>query len=183
MTAELTVNMDDVVSAFVATYENNLYKRKKELNRDIKDLLETLEPLDAEALDGVSGAEYDVDVIEPFGLRSKVEKKHLNWAEKEVVFEISVFHPEKARRSYYSSAITVKRTKAIQPSLVREHTQLEKDLNSTRAQLSEVLEGLKGITRKERQVRGKIAIRKLEDSGYANLMEDPELAQLVQLDD
>jgi hypothetical protein len=67
--------------------------------------------------------------------------------------------------------------------LVNEHVQLNKSLVQVRAQLTEVLEGLKGINRKERQVRGKIAIRKLQDSGYADLMEDPELAQLVQLDD
>jgi hypothetical protein len=45
----------------------------------------------------------------------------------------------------------------------------------------EVLTLIKSVSRKERQIRGKISEMKLEQSGFADLMNNTEILQLVQV--
>jgi hypothetical protein len=185
MNANIDVSMDDVVSAFVATYETKLFTRKKQLSADIENTNKAMEKLDKEALNAVDGDEFVVTDITPFDLASKIEDKSINWEIKQVLFNVKVYRMKdnNTRHSYYSSCnyILIEKKLPIPPEFVKQHKVHSKVLEKTRAQLSETLDEIKSITRKERQVRGKIAIRKLEAQGYANLMEDPELKALVQL--
>lgn len=178
MTADLQVSMDDVVSAFVSQYENNLFARKKELAGELKALESDLEKLDEEVRERVSADEYKVAM--PFGLVVKVDTGNIRWADTEVIFGITI---KEKNASRWSNTISINKKKPIPKALVTRYKKITKQLDGLRADLAEVLMNLKSVTRKERQVRGKIALRKLEDSGYASLMADPELVQLVQLDE
>lgn len=180
MQTDIQVSMDDVVSAFVSQYENNLYDRKKELTTAIKAVEATDRALDETILKKVTGDSFDAAL--PMGLTCKVSKGELNWSHKRVNFKIKIALGER-ESGYYSNNININKHKPIPAAQIKTHKKLEKELEELRSDLGEVLVALKSITRKERQVRGRIAVRKLEDSGYANLMEDSELAQLVQLDD
>lgn len=180
MTADLSVSMDDVVSAFVSQYENNLFARKKELNADIRKLEAQLEDLEKRVRADVSGSEWEGHKL-PFDLTLKVIQGNVNYEGKVVHFQVLIESNE--TRGYYGNQIKLEKTKKIPARFIKEHDGIVKGLNDLRADLSEVLVNIKTITRKERQVRGRIALRKLEDSGYASLMADPELIQLVQLEE
>lgn len=180
MQTDLQVSMDDVVSAFVSQYESNLFVRKKELTADIKAVEKMLSDNRKAVHQKVTGEEF-TDYSLPFGLVIKLgEEPKIDWDKKKVCFGIKV---ELKDSSHYSNRINITRYKSIPASLVKTHKKLQSELADLRTDLSEVLVNLKSITRKERQVRGRIAMRKLEDSGYASLMQDEELIQLVQLDE
>lgn len=178
MQTDIQVSMDDVVSAFVSKYETNLYARKKELTGAIRDLEGSLDTQRDELLKKINGDSFKSPL--PFGLKMVIDTGTVCWEDAEISFGISIKKPHTGQ---YGSSINITKTKPIPAPLVKAHKKLEKALKGLRADLSEVLVSLKSVTRKEREVRGRIAIRKLEDSGYASLMQDSELAALVQLDD
>lgn len=180
MQTDIQVSMDDVVSAFVSQYENNLYARKKELTGEIKALEAQLSNVKKTVKQEVTGDEY-ADHTLPFGLKIKVEQGDPDFERKKVSFSILV--SRQSDQSYYASKLTISKDKPIPAKYVKQFNAITEELSDLRAALSDVLVSLKSVTRKERQVRGKIAIRKLEDSGYASLMQDAELIQLVQLDE
>ena len=180
MQTDIQVSMDDVVSAFVSQYENNLYDRKKELSKAIREQETTLEQLQTTVKNEVNGDEWASEPV-PFGLKLSVRQGNINWDEKSVHFTIVIEDPK--QRGYYGNQVKIEKTKKIPAAHLRAHDKAQKELEELRTALSEVLVNLKSITRKERQVRGRIAMRKLEDSGYSSLMADEELIQLVQLED
>ena len=179
MQTDLQVSMDDVVSAFVSQYENNLFARKKELGNEVKRVEAELKGVTDIVRAKVTGDDFAKEKL-PFGLKLQVEDGVIDWNNDRVNFTISI---NKDFESRYGSTIQVQKTKPIPVAQIRAYKKLSDELEQLRADLSEVLVNLKSVTRKERQVRGRIAMRKLEDSGYASLMQDEELAQLVQLDD
>lgn len=178
MQTDIQISMDDVVSAFVSQYENNLFARKKELTASIRTVEENLAKFIKALRKKITGDSFKTTL--PFGLKMKVDDGGIDWEDAEVTFVITI-EPKNNHR--YSNNIIVNKTKPILAASVKAHEKLQTELSALRADLGEVLVSLKSVTRKERQVRGRIAIRKLEDSGYANLMQDEELVKLVQLDD
>lgn len=179
MQTDIQVSMDDVVSAFVSQYENNLYARKKELGAAIKAEEATLEDINKVVLDTITGESFEA--VLPLGLKCTVGKGELDWGNGKVNFKITI--EEASRSQRYNNTITLLKTRPIPKPQIKARETVRKGLEALRSDLGEVLVSLKSVARKERQVRGRIAIRKLEDSGYANLMQDEELVQLVQLDD
>lgn len=177
MQTDIQVSMDDVVSAFVSKYETNLYARKKELTTAIKGVEDSLTEQHKALLKKITGNSFKSPL--PFGLKMTINNGTVNWQDAEISFEIVI---KKANTGQYGSSINVTKTKPIPAALIKVNEKLEKELGSLRSVLGEVLVALKSVTRKEREVRGRIAIRKLEDNGYGDLMQDTELAKLVQLD-
>lgn len=178
MTTDLQVSMDDVVSAFVSQYENNLFARKKELSKEIRSLESDLEQVEKDIRANVTSDEFTNHVL-PFNLVIKANEGTINYGDKEISFSLEIKDRTSSR---WGNTITINKRKKIPAKYINRHDKIVKQLESLRADLAEVLVNLKSVTRKERQVRGRIALRKLEDSGYASLMADPELVQLVQLD-
>lgn len=179
MTTDLQVSMDDVVSAFVSQYENNLFARKKDLGKQIRALEQDLEQVEKDVRGNVTSDEF-TDHVLPFGLTIKSNEGTIDYLNKRITFGIEISERNSSR---WSNNISISKSKKIPAKFINRHDKIVKQLDALRADLSEVLVNLKSVTRKERQVRGRIALRKLEDSGYASLMADPELVQLVQLDD
>jgi hypothetical protein len=179
MQTDIQISMDDVVSAFVSKYETNLYTRKKELGAAIKNVETRTAELVKLVRSKVNGKSFKTTL--PFDLEMKVDDGNIDWHSGHISFDIVI--AKKNSGSYYRNEITVNKKKPIPAAQVKLHEKLETEAVGLRSDLAEVLVALKSITRKEREVRGRIAIRKLEDSGYADLMNDSELAKLVQLDD
>lgn len=179
MQTDIQVSMDDVVSAFVSQYENNLYARKKELTTSIRGVEGRLDDFNKALHKKINGDSF-INVSMPFDLVATVNDGAVNWDKAKIDFQISVGQKNNDR---YGNTIHISKSKSIPAAQVKEFNKLSKEISSLRSDLGEVLVSLKSVARKERQVRGRIAVRKLEDSGYANLMQDSELAQLVQLDE
>jgi|VirMetMinimDraft_7_1064189.scaffolds.fasta_scaffold00786_5 hypothetical protein len=179
MQTDIQISMDDVVSAFVSQYENNLYARKKDLTAQIKAIEAKHEKLTKEVKESANGKALLKEKL-PFGLILTLNETAIRWESREVHFTLEIKNPKKS--GYYHNSLSVTKSTLITAAKVKEHDKMQEELTELRSILAETLVSLKSVARKEREVRGRIAIRKLEDSGYADLMQDGELAQLVQLD-
>lgn len=62
------------------------------------------------------------------------------------------------------------------------HNTLEADLKSLNTELVDTMAEIKSVSRKERQVRGKLSEMKLEQSGFADLANNPEMLKLITIE-
>jgi hypothetical protein len=177
---DLSVHMDDVVSAFVAKYEDNLFARKKEVAAEIRILERQLSDLDKQVLKDTA-PEHPTQI--DFGLKVEETGRGIEWAKERVCTQLAIYDPDENQTHYSGrSRLTVRTYQEITPAHLAKHNGLTDQKRELDDKLSVTLADLKSLPRKERQVRGRIAMKKLEDAGYESLMADPEMAALVQLD-
>ena len=185
---ETPVGMDEVVSAYVSRYETNLTNAQKELKEKI-----TANRKDQKAFKEATEKSY----------RAKADKQYNNAKHKSYgPLKIrTLVKDTKVEWSYVernSSIKTIRTTVDIyanggsdRTGYVHLHSSLTAtEINSTinfakiesslSEELMEINRLLQDVSRKERQVRGKIAERKLETAGI-NLELDNEILKLVTL--
>lgn len=179
METDIQISMDDVVSAFVSQYEDNLYTRKKKLTTAIKTIEAQITDLTDAVCKEITGDSFKEPM--PYGLVITISEGSPSWEDKQVNFSIKIVPPQDGSH-HYRNSIEFTKNKPIPKAALKSYKAWEKELKALRDDFTEVLVSLKSVARKERQVRGRIAVRKLEDSGYASLMQDSELVKLVQLD-
>ena len=194
MTADVNVGIDEVVSVFVSQYEDNLFAKKKELSSEIKRVKSEVKSLDKRLIGSVDRTVYDIKVP-VLNLTSKVDEITIVWKGDEdeedyrsrkvktssliITLEIK---DEDSDGDRYDRSMNKRITTKILKTDENIHTALLSDLSGLSGELTEVLSLIKSVSRKERQVRGRISARKLEESGYEGLLNDKEMLKLVQLD-
>lgn len=179
LTSNINVGMDEVVSVFLSRYEDDLYNKKENLAKNIKAVKRDLESLQKSVVAGIDNSEYEISNIQPLNIRSKVKDVSIDWNENNIVIRIIVESLDS--RSYYNSGFTQTINLDISDSDVESHTELTETLERLNGEMMEVMSLIKGISRKERQVRGKIASMKLEESGYGDLLENDEMMKLIEV--
>jgi hypothetical protein len=194
MTSDVNVGIDEVVSVFVSQYEDNLFAKKKELSAEIKRVKKEITALDKRLIADVDRSEYDI-TVPVLNLKSKVEDVSIIWKGEEdeddyssrkvkvssIVISIEIEDKDKDSDGWRNS-ITKRVKSKISKTDENLHTALLKEQSSLSSELTEVLGLIKSVSRKERQVRGRISAKKLEASGYEGLLNDSEMLALVQLD-
>ena len=191
---DVNVGMDEVVTVFLSRWEDTLYAKKEELSKEIKRVKKEIEDHVKVVLDQfkLQSGQYE-HTIPSLSIKSKVTNVALFWKENDVGygekfktpnarFTVEIKDNEKSDEYRSSSSFTKYFRADISDSDVERHKSLEEEHSELSTELSEILLKIKGIGRKERQVRGKIAEMKLEQGGYSELLENPEMVQLVKLD-
>lgn len=185
MNADVNVGMNEVVSVFVSKYEDGLFAKKDELSKKIKQLKAELVALVKSVELSVNKDQYTT-TISLFGLSSKVTGVEIVWnetnyriKEKNVITVTVGLFDNSSDRDYpaFSKTFTTKLSKQD----VDRHTELENDLESVNGELMEVMSLIKSVSRKERQIRGRISEMKLEQSGFSDLINNPEMVKLIQI--
>lgn len=188
--ANVSVGMDDLVNVFIAKYEtslidqrNNLQSQMKEVNKRICDLGET-------ALKDAK------EVIKSFCLENLIfensyisvwtgvndQKTELSWDKKHVTFEVETIITTHVKVNWTStSSSEVTSAIDLHPDIIDSYNLLMEDKRVVLDGLSTINNELRDISRKERQIRGRIAERKFVASGLEDLLADQELAKLIQL--
>ncbi len=194
MTADVNVGIDEVVSVFVSQYEDNLFGKKKELSGAIKRVKGEVKALDKRLIASVDRTVYDIKVP-VLNITSKVDEVSLVWKGDEdeddyrsrkvkassIIITLEIKDEDKDGDRYdrtMGKRITTKISKTDENI----HTALLSELSGLSGELTEVLSLIKSVSRKERQVRGRISAKKLETAGYEGLLNDKEMLALVQLD-
>ncbi len=80
-------------------------------------------------------------------------------------------------RTYAS--FSKKFVKAIGTIDMAEHKELTHDLETANTELLEVMANIKQVSRKERQIRGRISELKLEQAGFTDLLQNDDLLKLI----
>ncbi len=188
MTSDVNVGIDEVVSVFVSQYEDNLFTKKKDLSSQIKEVKRSQKDLDTRLKASINTSTYET-TIASLGLKSKVEDVDVEWGEgnyrkksnPSIEIKVEISDTDKSGDRYHSSM-----NKTFKFDISKADVKLHKDnkdeLESLGNELTEVMGLIKSVSRKERQVRGRISSLKLKDAGYEDLLNDTDILKLVQLD-
>ena len=195
ITTDVKVGMNEVVNVFVSQYEDNLHVEKSRLSKELKEfkLRDKNLTKDIEAATMATRSDYEI-VNTIVGIQSELKEVQLFWDKKNastyrysrslkslptafIEIEVEVSDTDKNGSSftkYFFGDIT--------EADLALHNEIAEGIKQTSADLQDVLSNIKAVSRKERQIRGKISKMKLEASGYAGLLESPEMIKLVQID-
>lgn len=179
------VTMDDVVSAFVSKYETQLFGRKKELSAELARTQADIKELTDAVRAKIDTSSHNATL--PLGLVAEASKDvTLDFEKGRAGFQIVIRPSKQKERDPYvygggREQITITQFEPIPGRDVTAYGQLIKLHDSQQTALAEVLDKIKSIARKEREVRGRIAMRKIEESGYLSLLDDAQLLELVTL--
>ena len=193
MTSDVNVGMDEVVNVFVSRYEDDLHERKKALSKELSvakaNLGDFIKTLETELR--VKGAGFEFNIIE-FGLSGAMSSSKICWTETDLSYSTRKhkslpknypFGCVEIRVQSFSDDGSLDQYKFIEleTSDLDQHTELKQNVVDISTELKSILEMIKDVSRKERQIRGKISAAKLEKAGYDDLLQNDELLQLVQI--
>jgi hypothetical protein len=185
MNADVNVGMNEVVSVFVSKYEDGLFAKKDELSKKIKGLKSSLADL-TKWLEGSVNKDQYTTTMFPLGISSRVTGIEIIWTDTSYNYKekntinvvVGVFdNSSDSKYPSFSKTFTTK----ISKQDIDHHTELENDLESVNGELMEVMSLIKSVSRKERQIRGRISEMKLEQSGFSDLINNPEMVKLIQI--
>lgn len=191
MSANVNVGMEEVVSVFVAQYEDNLFEKKKVLSAEIKTTKQDLKDLDKRLETTVETKQFNIAKVPVLNISSKVDEIEVLWVDggyrakknfKPVVRVTIKLKDLDKDEDGYRSEFGKHIDTPIANVDVTTHTSLNETIESLNSELVEVMGLIKSVSRKERQVRGRISAKKLEESGFEGLLNDSEMLALVQLD-
>ena len=180
MTSDVNVGMDEVVSVFVSRYETQLFEKKDEVGSNIKFIRNDLSDLDKRLIASIDKEQYNTSIA-TLNIATKVDEIGVRWGKKENYINVEVEVKDADKNQRYSSSFTKNVKVKILDGDVKLHNSLDDNLENLKTDLAEVMGLIKAVSRKERQVRGRISEMKLQESGFAGLLDSPELTKLVQL--
>lgn len=188
MSSKVNVGMDEVVYAFVAKYEDRLFEKKGVLQKRLKKTKQELTDLTNRLRSSIDTSQYE-RTIPVLDLTSRVERVEVVW--ESGCYDGPNFKPAIRVNINIEDNVAGRRPARLKKVVefpistndVNRHKELNEKVSDLSAELTEVLTLIKTVSRKERQVRGRIAEMKLKDSGYEGLLNSPDLLALVQLDD
>jgi hypothetical protein len=187
MSTNVNVGMEEIVSVFVAQYEDNLFDKKKLLSSEIKSVKDEIKDLE-KRLTTVDKTPYEM-TISVVNIKTRVKDVTIQWKDEEQNIAVSniriyvkVCDNTVDHSNRYSSSFSKTIERLIDVNDERDYFKLSDTLSDLNSQLVEVMGLIKSVSRKERQVRGRISKKKLEESGFASLLNDDEMLSLIQLD-
>ena len=181
--ASVNVGMNELVSVFIAKYEGDLFTKKDDISSKIKQLKSELSTLDKTVLGEVDSKQYNIKHIPILDINSRVEKVEIEWSH-------TSYHYKKPHCSVVVELCKGKTANRIShneyfvdiPSKhLATHTKVKSEIESHTQELLGVMSDIKSVSRKERQVRGKISEMKLKESGFDNLLEHPDMLELIKV--
>ena len=183
MSADDNVGMSEVVAVFVAKYEEGLMAKKAELSAVVKQTKLDLSNMEKDLIASIDKSVYEGS-MPTLGIKAVVGEVKVYW-------EKGYYNPAGAigvSIELQDTTITndktltsVNRYVNIDASVIADRKNLQDKLTEKNDELLGVMDQLKAVSRKERQIRGRIAEMKLENSGLSALVNEPELLKLVQM--
>lgn len=180
MDLNVVIGMEEVTNVFIAQYETNLHSEKSRLQTLISGFSKELTALGKTIKAGVDTKGYTShDKVLGIIVTVKGVTVDMDVSPPTAEIEIKVADDDKSHN--YSDSFRKTFDHPIPKSLLTQTRKINTKLDAAREDLTVVLKGIGSISRKEREVRGRISKLKLEASGFAGLLEDPKMLKLIQL--
>jgi uncharacterized protein YPO0396 len=187
--SNVTVGMDDLVNVFIAKYETSLIDKRNSLQDQLKGLNKIIVGL------GETAVKDAKELVESFKLgminykngyieisTTVNDEFKLNWEKQHVTFSITTHSNSFVKVNYQSdNSATITSAIPLSTDLMSAYNNTLTEKQNIMDQLTVINNELRDISRKERQVRGRIAERKFVASGLEDLLSDQELVKLIQL--
>jgi hypothetical protein len=181
----ISIGMDEVVSVFVAKYEDGLFTKKDELTNAIKAAKAELVRIEEEliAFSETTKAQFEVNVP-ALDITFRVTKIEINWDNNRYNPNTIQFvvDGEEFSKSNSCGQIRLNRFRPIPESVLAQEKAINAQLKARSAELFVVLESIKSVGRKERQIRGRISELKIAESGLSSLLTNPDMLKLVHIE-
>lgn len=184
ITTDVNVGMNEVVSVFVAKYEDGLFAKKDVLSSSIRGVKAHLSQIDSDLIKSVHAEDYDAEVPK-LGLSFKMGDVAIQWEgnyntpKNTLVVEVEMFDKSNERNH---ASYTKRHHITIDKAVIDDRQETKDQLEQLNADLLEVMSLIKTVSRKERQIRGRISEMKLAESGLSELINNSEILQLVKID-
>lgn len=181
-----TIGINEVVNVFVTKHEDDLYIQKAERSKILSNAKQKAKKYDdaiekdAKAAD--STLKYNT-TLEMLDLVSIVDNVSINWKNSELIVRVKIKSVSKDIHGNSINSMYKNYYDPLSIEVVKQHKQNHADVESAQAGLTETMNRIKDISRKERQIRGEISRRTLEDAGMEELLNDKALQGLICLDD
>lgn len=183
LTNNVNVGMNEIVSVFVSQYEDQLFEKKALLSDRVTKLKAQLKGIDRQVTQPIIVDVYNHSVP-GLDVEFKFNKMEVTWDKNyhnDYVSNTIVVSIDLVNCSTGKSLHTITKVLAVPSAFVTLKDELEKDIEKVSAELLSVMTDIKSVSRKERQIRGKLSEMKLAESGFSELLGNPELLKLIQV--
>jgi uncharacterized protein YlxW (UPF0749 family) len=179
ITFNAAIGINEVVSVYVSKYENGLLAKKDDLSAQVREIKKNISDLDQEIIDSVDTSKFKSVDVSALDLSVEVEVT-LHWSDSWKVKANSTLTSVKFVNKEINT--TVKSlNEPIEQHFIKSHKDLTEQLQTLQAELLEVNNDLKTVSRKEREIRGRLAEIKMGEEGMADLVNNEQLLQLIQV--
>ena len=187
VTVSATVSMSEIVDVFIARYEGELEQKRKDVQAKVAEHNKQIKTLTDRVL---NVAKQNVSNLIQVGTvankyvttTTEVNDFSANWDKNAVSFRYNISIETKFGDNWSrSSSSSVTSHDPINQVDVDEYKDLMAQKTTLIETLNQVNTDLRSISSKERQVRGLIAQEKLIEAGMEELLQNPELLKLIQV--
>lgn len=180
ISTEATIALPEMVSIFLSKYETDLYDRKQELSTIISELKQELKDIEDMAAASVTFGEYaDLGIPKLDLITTVSEKQSVHWAEEAVSVEIKIIDTKSSRTHALTSKVV---RKNLKKSYIKTYNRLIDHLADRKVELSQTVQMITDMNRKERQIKAEISKMRLQEQGLEKFINSPEMAKLIKID-
>lgn len=187
MTTDVNVGMNDVIAIFVSRYERDLTDLRTKLQAEVKQLKKEIVDHEKAIVASVDRDQYNHSV-HALGVKFRVQDVAVVWnrdnygdkIKNKIVVTIGLRDLNSKRDEEYNDW-----TKQIKTPMdvvdIEMHSSLETSLETANTKLLDVLQKLKNVSMKERELRGRMAEMKMTQAGYGELVNDEAMMSLIAI--
>ena len=185
------IDLTAVAAVFVAQWETKLFAKKKALSSRIKATKDDLKILETTVKRSIDKSIYNTTIPE-LGLIAKCEGVEVNWGnpddddfdeDDKIGITVKIEITEKVSTARWGSeSMDVRRHLKIPAADMKKHKTWTNEIEELNSELLETMASIKGVSRKQCEITGVIAGKKLEAAGYAGLLDNPDLVKLIAVD-
>ncbi len=177
------VGMNEVVSVFVSRYETGLFAKKDQLSAELKAAKKAVADHESIVIGQVDKSQFDASVPH-LGLKfragdiSVVWKKDPNsYSPKKVGVHVDVIMRDGDERDAWRKTVHL----PLAATDVKEHETLTENVARLESELLDTMSLIKSVGRKERELRGRISEMRLQEAGFAELINNDQLQSLIAI--
>lgn len=191
------VTFDDLVNIYVSQYEEQLHQKRARIQVQIKELnaakTELIKVIRAQVLEDAQ-LSFDNSIIGGFKVKFTVVVDDDHDLGKDTFWPITVkqfteitipddlkWRSSSVLRDDVSQSVQWILKHRVEDGMVEAWNKTVKELGELKEQLLGVNGDIQSIDRKTRQIKGLLATKKLEDIGASNLLEMPEVQNILKL--
>lgn len=178
---EHKVSVNDIASAMVLEWERRLEAQIATAREGLDAMVAQLHELVDAAIAAVDLSKFDTTVkAVNITCRALPEHTHMDWGKGEAVVRIELTDNETSEMSHVRT-VGFERRVALPKGTVTKYNKLQDRIGAAREEMYAMENELGTRARKERELKARITMIRLEGSDAAALAKDADLLKLVQL--